>query len=69
MYTQPASVTLLDKQSVSVRLGVAQRTLEAMVSRNEFPPPVRLGKKAYWHTDVIAAWLERAFQAQRDWLP
>lgn len=60
---------MLDKPAAAGRIGVAPRTLNAMVSRGEFPPPVRLGKKAYWHTDVISTWLDRAFQVQRDWLP
>lgn len=69
MTLESTSATLLDKNSVCEKLNVRPRTLEAMVSRQEFPPSVRLGKKKYWHADVVSSWLERTFQVQRDWLP
>lgn len=60
---------LLDKASVCQRLGIAPRTLETMVGENQFPPPVRVGKRVYWSEVAIRKWQRRLFAAQEAWQP
>ena len=60
---------LLDKDGVTKALGVCERTLENLVTRGEFPPPVHLGRRAWWDKAVVDAWLTARFAAQRAWAP
>jgi predicted DNA-binding transcriptional regulator AlpA len=39
---------LLDRRQLAGRLGVAERTVGALVARGELPPPVRLGGCSRW---------------------
>lgn len=57
------------KQQVCEYLGVSSRRLEGLVAAGEFPPSVRLGKRAYWSAGVVRRWHERLFLAQETWLP
>jgi len=61
------SLTLLSKGDLCQRLNLSARTLENMVSRNEFPPPIRIGKKVYWSEQVVADWKIKMFKRQHDW--
>lgn len=67
--TEATLPTMLDKETVCTRLGLGQRTLENMVRDNEFPPPVRLGKRVYWSEIAVCAWQKRLFSAQEAWRP
>lgn len=60
---------LLNKEAVTTKLGVCARTLENLVTRGEFPPPVHLGKRARWDKAVVDRWLAARFAAQRAWTP
>lgn len=61
------TLTLFSKTDLCERLNLSERTIENMVSRNEFPPPVRIGKKVYWSEQVVAAWKLKVFKRQQDW--
>ncbi len=63
------SACLLTKEAVCSRLGISPRTLENSVRANEFPPPVRLGKRAYWSEKAVDAWLRRLVGVQEAWSP
>ena len=58
---------LLDKSTVGQLLGVCERTLENLVNRGEFPPPVYLGKRALWARPVVDTWTEVKFASQLTW--
>lgn len=58
---------LLTKEQVCDRLKVCIRKLDQMVSREEFPKPVRLGKRDYWSTATVNHWLSRRFAVQEAW--
>lgn len=60
---------LLNKSHVCETLGISQRGLENMVKRNEFPPPVRVGKQVYWTQKSLDGWKRRLFSAQENWAP
>lgn len=60
---------LMGKQEVCQLLGVCERTLEKMLARCEFPPPLRLGKTARWSREVVEHWLEAKLKPQLEWMP
>ena len=60
---------LVGKKDVTSWLGISERTLEQMVRRRQFPPPLRLGKTARWARDVVDAWLQAQLRPQLDWSP
>ncbi len=60
---------ILKKRQLCEWLGISLRCVENMVKRGEFPPPVRVGKFAYWSQDAVDAWLQRHFGAQDNWQP
>ena len=61
--------TLLNKTQVCERLSLSARTLEGMVRKGTFPPPVRIGKFVYWCETAIAQWMVRQFGPQNAWQP
>lgn len=67
--TSPTASTRLKKADVCAELGIAPRTLDNLVKRNEFPPGVRIGKWCYWSSLVIDGFRERAFRQQENWSP
>lgn len=60
---------ILEKLEVCEFLGVKKRCLEGMVLRQEFPPPVQLGRKVYWSRRAVEDWRVRRFAAQESWMP
>jgi prophage regulatory protein len=69
MGEQNSTALLLTKEAVCARLGISPRTLENSVRANEFPPPVRLGKRTYWSEKALEAWMRRLLSAQEAWSP
>ncbi len=61
------SLTLLTKADVCERLQVSERTIENLVKANEFPPPVRIGKRVYWSESSINRWQHDLFAEQESW--
>lgn len=60
---------ILAKDAVCEMLGVSVRCLEMMVSRGEFPPGNRIGKKVFWCVEAVENWKKRTFDAQCNWKP
>lgn len=60
---------LMGKKEVCQLLGVCERTLEKMLARRDFPPPLRLGKTARWSKEVVERWLEVKLKPQLEWAP
>lgn len=67
--SQETVSSLLNKTTLCERLGISPRTLEYMVSRQEFPPPVRVGKKVYWSDVAVLRWQRQLFLSQENWMP
>jgi len=67
----PNAITqlLLDKQSLAQRLGLSVRTLEGMVKSKALPAGVRVGRYLYWTAEVVSAWEQHQFGAQKAWRP
>ncbi|HQN65092.1 MAG TPA: helix-turn-helix domain-containing protein [Methylophilus sp.] len=60
---------LLSKADLCKMLSISPRGLEYLVKRNEFPPPVRIGKFVYWSRQAINKWQRRMFSEQEAWEP
>lgn len=60
---------LMGKSEIATQLNVCERTVENLLGRGEFPPPLRLGKKVRWAKAVVDAWLEQQLQPQLEWKP
>lgn len=65
----PVPLTLLNKKSLTERLGVSTRTVENLVAAGQFPPGVRIGRFVYWSETVVEAWQKRLFAVQEGWRP
>ena len=49
---------LLNEREVAELIGVSKSTLRRMVSANEFPKPIRIGKRAIrWRKSEVLEWL------------
>lgn len=59
--------SLINKSNLCQRLEISPRCLENMVKSGDFPPPVRIGKCAYWSELALALWQERLFAEQEQW--
>jgi predicted DNA-binding transcriptional regulator AlpA len=66
---QVTTPEMFNKSHVCEVLGISPRGLENMVKRNEFPPPVRVGKQVYWTQKSLDRWRQRLFGAQENWAP
>lgn len=67
--TPSITASLLNKKTLSARLGLSTRTLENMVAAQDFPAGVRIGKFVYWSEAVVEKWLTRMFGVQKAWQP
>lgn len=61
---------VLRMPSVLERVGLGRSTLYAMIARNEFPTPVRLGIRCSgWIASEVDAWIEARTAASREAKP
>ena len=67
--TMSENIRLLEKNEVIAILGICDRTLEKLVRSNQFPGPLRLGKRVKWVDSVVQSWLARAVAKQLSWEP
>lgn len=52
-------VRLLNERQVAELVGVSKSTLRRMVSANEFPKPIRIGKRAIrWRRSEVLEWID-----------
>ena len=64
-----SEIRLLTKEQVVQLLSVSERTLEKLVKACQFPPPLRIGKRAQWVESVVHTWLEKKVASQLAWEP
>ncbi len=65
---QSSSVAaLLGKADLCEKLQISERAIEKMVKANDFPPPVRIGKRVYWTENSVQKWQQELFAAQESW--
>ena len=67
--TPAITATLLNKKTLTARLGISTRTLENLVAADDFPAGVRIGKSVFWKEAVLTTWLEGKFGVQEAWRP
>jgi predicted DNA-binding transcriptional regulator AlpA len=48
---------LLDRGQLAGRLGIAERTVGALVARQELPQPLRMGGSVRWDWDEVLRFL------------
>ncbi|MDE2255784.1 MAG: helix-turn-helix domain-containing protein [Betaproteobacteria bacterium] len=60
---------LLNKATVAQRLSCSERTLERLVRKAQFAPPLRHGKEALWFESVVTRWLAQQREQQLAWTP
>ncbi|WP_275300952.1 helix-turn-helix transcriptional regulator [Achromobacter insolitus] len=62
-YAEPKAI-FLRRRDVEEMVGLSRSTLYAMISRGEFPEPIRVGAKAVrWSSSEILTWMsERTVQ-------
>ena len=58
-------MTLIRRRQLLEELGISGSTLDRLIRRGEFPPPLRLGARAVaWRKEDVATWIEaRAAEA------
>jgi prophage regulatory protein len=50
--------TILRRPAVEALVGLRKTALYAMIARGEFPPPLRLGRRAVgWRASDVEAWI------------
>jgi excisionase family DNA binding protein len=58
---------LLTTEDMSHLLRVSTRTLDNHITAGHLPKSIKIGRRRYWHRDVVDAWLrEKAGIAQND---
>ncbi len=60
---------LMNKKEVAAKFGICERSVELLVKRRQFPPPLRLGKSARWAKPAVEKWFLAKLQPQLDWAP
>jgi predicted DNA-binding transcriptional regulator AlpA len=55
--TPAGQTVLIDKCGVVQLTSLSVRTIERMISKGRFPPPLALGGKRMWHRAKLEAWL------------
>ena len=65
----PHGAEFLTQAEVVRRLGIGATTLRRMVSRGDFPPPIKIGpRRIAWHVSDYDRWLD-ARRAERAGVP
>lgn len=53
------ALAILRRKQVEARTGLSRNAIYALMSRNEFPRPVRLTAKAVgWRSEAVDAWVQ-----------
>jgi prophage regulatory protein len=61
---------ILRRPEVEARIGLSRSTIYEAISQDEFPKPIRIGKRAVgWPESVIAGWLAERINEQVPSLP
>ena len=50
--------TFVTKPKAAEMIGVSVRTLERLVSKGQFPPPLRFGRRRRWVRTALVRWIE-----------
>lgn len=55
--THPYPSELLTATDVIRLLKIGRRTLNRLLARGEFPPPIRIGRLLRWRPEIVHNWL------------
>jgi prophage regulatory protein len=60
--------TLIRRSEVENMVRLSRSTIYAMISRGEFPPPLKIGRRAVaWRLADVQEWIDRRQRGQ-DWV-
>lgn len=62
-------IVCMTRKEVCLAIPCSDRKLGYMLAKNQFPPPVRMGKLDYWSAKALAQWRASKFVAQENWRP
>lgn len=57
-------VLLLKARDVARRLGISVKHLTRLIDREQFPPPLRLGRCCRWPQRIIDDWIRAASRGE-----
>lgn len=52
---------LLTRQEAAKLLRISLRSLDKLISENEGPPTINLGRRVFFHRRLIKAWIDARF--------
>lgn len=50
---------ILTTEDLMAVLRVSRRTLDDYLAKNKLPKHFRIGRRVYWHREVVEAWLRQ----------
>lgn len=53
-----APIRPLTKEAVAALMSVSKRTIDNWIADETLPMPVQIGRRVYWHPNVIVSWLD-----------
>jgi predicted DNA-binding transcriptional regulator AlpA len=65
----PEPFVILKKPEVCARLEISSRSLDALVSNEEFPAGVKRGKYMNWSQTAVETYLRNQYATQEKWRP
>jgi excisionase family DNA binding protein len=54
---------ILTVEDMMAVLRVSRRTLDEYLAKNKLPKNFRIGRRVYWHREVVEAWLRQLSEA------
>lgn len=62
---QPAEFQkLMGIDELGALLGLSERSIQKLVKRGGFPPPIKLGRASKWSSAAVQIWLDEKVQVQ-----
>ena len=57
--TNNEEMALMDARDVSRRLSVSTRTVWRLLSADQLPKPVRIGRSVRWRREIVEEWIRK----------
>lgn len=55
---------LIGMEELKALLGLSERSIQKLVKRGGFPPPIKLGRVSKWSQQALHVWLDEKVQTQ-----
>lgn len=64
---EAAPTTIIRLPGVMTRTGLSRSSIYSAIARNEFPRPIRLGRRAVgWDSSLVESWVRNQIEQSRD---